>query len=56
MGMAMHGLCTGGEVDQAGGTDEAKVVVHSVQMIHHHSLILPLFATPGAESQATPAL
>ena len=53
IGMAMHGLCTGGEAIQAAGTDEAKLVVDSLQMIHQHSLILTLFATPGAEGQAT---
>ena len=53
MDMVMHGLYIGGEVTQAAGTDEAKVVVHGPQVIHHHSLILTLFATPGAEGQAT---
>ena len=47
------GLCIGGEVVQAVGTDKAKVVMCSLQMIHHHSLILTLFATPEAEGQAT---
>ena len=56
MGMAMHGLCIGGEVVQAVGTDEAKVVVHSSQVIHHHSLILALFVVPGTEGQATSSL
>ena len=50
MGMAMHGLHIGGEVVQAAGKDEAKVVVYSFQVIHHHSLILALSAAPGVES------
>ena len=33
-----------------------QVVVCSLQMIHHHSLILTLFAMPGAEGQATSLL
>ena len=53
MGMATHGFCIGGEVAEAAATDEAKVVVHGPQVIHHHSLILTIFATPGAEGQAT---
>ena len=56
MGMAMYGLCIGGEIVQAACTDEAKVIVCSLQMIHHHSRILTLFATPGAEGQATSSL
>ena len=32
------------------------MVVHSLQMIHHHSLILTLFAAPGAGGQATSLL
>ena len=43
----MHGLSIGGEVVQAAGADKAKVVVCGPQVIHHHSLILTLFATPG---------
>ena len=38
MGVVMHGLCTGGEVVQAAGTDEAKLVVCSLQMVNHCSL------------------
>ena len=53
MGMAAHGLCIGGEVVKAVATDKAKEVVYSLQVIHHHSLILTLFAAPGAEGQAT---
>ena len=53
MGMVMHGLCIGSEEAQAAGTDKAKVVVHGWQVIHHCSLILTLFATPGVEGQAT---
>ena len=53
MGMVMHGLCIGGEVVQAVHTDKAKVIVHSLQVIHHHYLILTLFAAPGAEVEAT---
>ena len=53
MGMVMHGLCTGDEVGQATGTDEAKVVVCSLEVIHYCSFILTLFAALGAESQAT---
>ena len=49
----MHGLYTGGEVVQAVSADKAKVVVHSLQMIHHCSLILILFAIQGTEGQAT---
>ena len=56
MGVVTHGLCIGAEVVQAVGTDEAKVVEHSLQMIHYHSLILTLFAAPGAEGQATLSL
>ena len=46
MSVVTHGLCIGGEVVQAVGTDKAKVVVHSLQMVNHHSLILTLFAAP----------
>ena len=56
MGMVAHGLCISGEVVQAVGTDEAKVVVHGPQVIHLCSLILTLFATPGVEGQATSSL
>ena len=56
MGMAAHSLCIGGEVVQAVGTNKAKVVVHGSQVIHHHSLILTLFATPGAEGQVASSL
>ena len=56
MGMAMHGLCIGGEVIQTMGTDEANVVVCSLQMVHQCSLILTLFAGPRVEGQATSLL
>ena len=56
MGMAMHSFCIGDEGVQGVGTDEAKVVVHSLQMIHHHSLMMTLFATTGVEGQATSSL
>ena len=53
MAMAMHGLCISGEIVQPAGTDNAKMVVGSPQVIHHCSFILTLFAAPGVESQAT---
>ena len=52
MGMGKHGLCIDGKVVQVAGIDEAKVVVHGPQVIHHCSLILTLFAVTGAEGQA----
>ena len=56
MDMTMHGLHIGAEVAQAAGADKAKLVVHDSQVIHHYSLILTLFAAPGAEDQATSSL
>ena len=53
MGMTLHSICTGSKVVQAMGTDKAQVVMHSLQMVYHHPLILPLLATPKAEGQAT---
>ena len=53
MGMTKHAICIGDEVVQAVGADKAKVVVYSLQVIHHFSLILTLFSTPGAEGQVT---
>ena len=56
MGMMTHGLCSSGEVVQAAGTDEAKVVVCGSQVIHHCSLIPTIFAALGAECQVTSSL
>ena len=56
MDVSMHGLCTGGEVVQAAGTDEVEVVMCSPQVVYHCPLILALLPTPGAESQATSPL
>ena len=53
MGMATHGLCIGGDIVHAAGVDEDKVVLCCLQVIHHCSLILTLFAAPRAVGQAT---
>ena len=50
LGMSMHGFCTCGKVIQTAGTDEAQVVMHSLQIVYHGPLILTFLTAPRAES------
>ena len=46
----MHGICTCGKVVQTVGTDDAQVVMCSLQMVYYGPLILTFLPTPQVES------
>ena len=48
LSMSMHGLCTHCEIVKAAGTNEAQMVVYSLQMVYHHPFIFAFFPTPQA--------
>ena len=47
---------TGHEIVKEVGTNEAQVIVHSLQVIYHHPFILAFFPTPQAEGQSAPLI
>ena len=49
LGMLMHGIFTCGEIVQTVGTNEAQVVMHSLQMVYHNPFVLTFLPLPRAE-------
>ena len=47
--MPPYGICGGREKVQTEGTYQAQMVVHSLQVVYNHALILPFLSAPGAE-------